>query len=97
MEPAPRNPGGPVLFYAGPRTTITMPTRAHRHQTPARSAAAPGLYRPSFEHDSCGVGFVATLDRMPSRKVVSLGLSALARLIHRGAVGADARTGDGAG
>ena len=74
-----------------------MPTRAHHHQARALSAAAPGLYRPSFEHDSCGVGFVATLDRMPSRKVVSLGLSALARLIHRGAVGADARTGDGAG
>jgi glutamate synthase domain-containing protein 1 len=49
------------------------------------------------ERDRCGVGFVASLRRQPSREVVSIALSALRRLVHRGAVGADPRTGDGAG
>ena len=61
------------------------------------SAGRPSLLLPETDHDSCGVGFVATLDRRPSRRVVDLGLTALRRLQHRGAVGADATTGDGAG
>ncbi|MHB8323475.1 MAG: glutamate synthase large subunit [Candidatus Dormibacteria bacterium] len=74
-----------------------MPSPELRNQLASRVAPGPGLYHPCFERDACGVGFVATLDREPSRKVVSLGLQALGRLLHRGAVGADARTGDGAG
>src|SRR5581483_11352526 len=56
-----------------------------------------GLYDPRFEHDSCGVGFVARVSGAPSREIVEMGLEALSRLAHRGAVAADGRSGDGAG
>ena len=57
----------------------------------------PGLYDPSFEHDACGVAFVARLDGVPSHETVERALVALANLEHRGAAGADKDTGDGAG
>jgi glutamate synthase (NADPH/NADH) large chain/glutamate synthase (ferredoxin) len=57
----------------------------------------PGLYDPSFEHDACGVAFVARLDGIPSHETVERALVALANLEHRGAAGADVDTGDGAG
>src|SRR5690554_1406269 len=56
-----------------------------------------GLYNPVYEHDSCGVAFVATLRGTPGRDIVDLGLTALKNLEHRGAVGAETETGDGAG
>jgi glutamate synthase domain-containing protein 1 len=56
-----------------------------------------GLHDPQFEHDACGVAFVARLGRPASHEVVERGLLALDRLEHRGAEGADADTGDGAG
>ncbi|HEU4349143.1 MAG TPA: glutamate synthase large subunit [Actinoplanes sp.] len=56
-----------------------------------------GLYDPSQERDSCGVAFVADLYGRRSHDVVSQGLSALIRLDHRGARGAEYNTGDGAG
>jgi glutamate synthase (NADPH/NADH) large chain/glutamate synthase (ferredoxin) len=56
-----------------------------------------GLYDPRFEHDACGFAFVARLDAEPSNEVVVRALEALERLEHRGAAGADADTGDGAG
>ncbi|MBN2544654.1 MAG: glutamate synthase large subunit [Spirochaetes bacterium] len=55
------------------------------------------LYNPEFEHDSCGVGFIATLKRKSEHKIIEMGLTALTNLTHRGAVGGDANTGDGAG
>ncbi|MDR1293511.1 MAG: glutamate synthase large subunit, partial [Bifidobacteriaceae bacterium] len=63
----------------------------------ARRAAARGLYAPTFEHDSCGVAFVATLRGEPGRDIVDSALTVLGNLDHRGAVGAEANTGDGAG
>src|SRR5271166_5788709 len=51
----------------------------------------------SNDHDACGVGFVAQLGGAASHAVVERGLSALARLAHRGGVDADGRSGDGAG
>src|SRR4029079_5691836 len=56
-----------------------------------------GLYDPANEHDACGVAFVATLSGVPSHTIVAQGLEALRNLDHRGATGADPRTGDGAG
>nr|WP_239000955.1 glutamate synthase large subunit [Jiangella asiatica] len=56
-----------------------------------------GLYDPRFEHDACGVAFVATLDGVPSRAIVDHGLTALSNLDHRGASGAEPDSGDGAG
>ena len=56
-----------------------------------------GLYDPAYEHDACGVAFVARLDAVPSHETVRRALAALSNLEHRGASGADAETGDGAG
>jgi glutamate synthase (NADPH/NADH) large chain/glutamate synthase (ferredoxin) len=58
---------------------------------------ADGLYDPRFEHDACGVAMVARLDNAPTHDVVARALEALDNLEHRGAEGADIRTGDGAG
>ncbi len=56
-----------------------------------------GLYDPSFEHDSCGIGFVVRLDGIPSQQIVQDGIQVLINLEHRGAIGGDKTTGDGAG
>ena len=54
-------------------------------------------YKPNYEHDACGVGFIASTDGKKLRKVVELGIQALKAVWHRGAVDADGKTGDGAG
>ena len=59
--------------------------------------AAQGLYDPRAEHDSCGVGLVTTVNRSPERKIVDDAIEVLVNLDHRGAVGAEENTGDGAG
>ena len=59
--------------------------------------APSGLYDPRFEHDACGVGFVAHIKGVRSRSIVSMGIGALCNMEHRGATGAEADTGDGAG
>ncbi|MBU2043780.1 MAG: glutamate synthase large subunit [Candidatus Omnitrophica bacterium] len=56
-----------------------------------------GLYDPRFEHDNCGVGFVCNINGEKSYTIVKKGIEVLNRLKHRGAVGADPATGDGAG
>ncbi|MCG2713634.1 MAG: glutamate synthase subunit alpha, partial [Candidatus Omnitrophica bacterium] len=58
---------------------------------------AQGLYDPRFEHDSCGVGFVCNVKGRKSNQIIRQGLEVLRRLSHRGATGADPKTGDGAG
>ncbi len=58
---------------------------------------ASGLYDPQFEHDACGVAFVATLTGNASHEIVQQALTALRNLDHRGASGAEVDTGDGAG
>jgi glutamate synthase (NADPH/NADH) large chain len=56
-----------------------------------------GLYRPEFEHDSCGVAFVVDVHGRRSHQLVRMGLDSLCHLEHRGASGAEVNTGDGAG
>ena len=56
-----------------------------------------GLYRGQFEHDSCGVGFIANIKGRKSHKIVTDGLTMLERMNHRGACGCEPNTGDGAG
>ena len=56
-----------------------------------------GLYDPAAEHDSCGVNFVANLRGNRSHHIVATGLGALCNMEHRGAVGSDPNSGDGAG
>src|SRR5678809_113924 len=55
------------------------------------------LYRPESEHDACGVGFIAQINGKRTNQVLRYGLQSLCRLAHRGAIDADAKTGDGAG
>ncbi len=61
------------------------------------TSARRGLYDPRFEHDSCGVSFVADIKGRASHELVLTGLRALTNLEHRGATGAEPDTGDGAG
>ncbi|HEY5233443.1 MAG TPA: glutamate synthase large subunit [Verrucomicrobiae bacterium] len=56
-----------------------------------------GLYDPQFEHDSCGLGFVVDMKGRKSHQLVSDALKILVNLDHRGAVGCEPNTGDGAG
>jgi len=56
-----------------------------------------GLYDPQFEHDNCGVGFVCNIKGEKSNLIIRQGIEVLRRLSHRGAVGSDPKTGDGAG
>ena len=56
-----------------------------------------GLYDPQFEHDACGVGFVANTNGQASHDIVKKGIDILLNLVHRGACGCDPLTGDGAG
>lgn len=56
-----------------------------------------GLYDPAYEKDACGVGFVCNIKGGKSNSILKDGLTILKKLSHRGAVGADPKTGDGAG
>jgi glutamate synthase (NADPH) large chain len=69
-------------------------------QTPASSyqpVPAQGLYDPRHEHDACGVGFVVHIKGQKSHSIVKQALQLLVNLLHRGACGCEANTGDGAG
>ncbi|WP_068777008.1 glutamate synthase large subunit [Paenibacillus sp. FJAT-26967] len=65
----------------------------NRNAPPSRQ----GLYDPRFEHDACGIGFVANMKGKPSHEIVGQALTVLCNLDHRGGQGSEANTGDGAG
>lgn len=73
------------------RGALAASTRASGH-----SAVPPaqGLFDPSMDRDSCGVGFVAELSRKPARSVVTDALKMLERMTHRGACGCESNTGE---
>ncbi|RQP09984.1 MAG: glutamate synthase large subunit [Microbacteriaceae bacterium] len=78
----------------------TTPAPQGRHDAYARFSAVPpaqGMYNPRFEKDACGLAMVATLRGTAGHDIVTNALDALRHLEHRGAVGSDAGTGDGAG
>jgi len=63
-----------------------------------RDLPAPqGLYHPAFEHDACGVNFIVHMKGLRSHQIVEHGIGALCALQHRGALGSEVNTGDGAG
>jgi len=62
-----------------------------------RFPPALGLYDPGQEHDSCGVGFLANVHGDKSHTLIQKGVEVLRNLEHRGAIGGDQKTGDGAG
>ncbi|KAK1322249.1 hypothetical protein QJS10_CPA03g00166 [Acorus calamus] len=76
-----------------PRLRVVGPSMA-LSQVPEKPL---GLYDPSFDKDSCGVGFVAELSGVCSRKTVTDAIEMLRRMAHRGACGCETNTGDGAG
>src|SRR3981189_1726952 len=77
---------------AAPASKPAEPAREHSWRPPAE-----GLYDPSLEKDSCGVGFIANIKGKKSHQIVSDALNILCNLEHRGAVGAAPRAVDGAG
>jgi glutamate synthase domain-containing protein 2/glutamate synthase domain-containing protein 1/glutamate synthase domain-containing protein 3 len=84
-----RKSADPALSTGGSRPRPGIPgERAHR---------GGSLIDERFDHESCGVGFVATLDNQPSHDILTKALTALARLAHRGAVAADGKSSDGIG
>ena len=72
---------------------MEQPVGAHHGQLPSPH----GLYDPQFEHDACGVGFVAHIKGRKSHSIIEQALGVLANLAHRGACGCDPETSDGAG
>ena len=60
-----------------------------RNSSPAGYPAPTGLYDPRFEHDACGVGFVANIKGRKSHEIISHGLQILRNLDHRGACGCE--------
>nr|CAB3464511.1 unnamed protein product [Digitaria exilis] len=84
-ERAARRHEGVVASAAGVRSMSKIP------------GSSIGLYDPSFERDSCGVGFIAEISGEPSRKTIDDAIEMLERMSHRGACGCEKNTGDGAG
>ena len=70
---------------------------SHQPRPPFGLPPKQGLYDPAFEKDACGVGFVVNIKGEKSHAIVSQALTVLMNLDHRGARGAEANTGDGAG
>lgn len=72
-------------------------SKTHLHFKMNQIQASPLLYKKDFEHDACGVGLLANINGERSHTLLQKSLQALKNLAHRGAVDADAITGDGAG
>jgi len=77
--------------------TSTVEASRQPSQAPQMQPPKQGLYDPQHEHDACGVGFVVQMKGKASHDIVQQGLTVLLNLDHRGAVGAEPNTGDGAG
>src|SRR5918911_1131464 len=95
-----RSPVQQVSTAAPSRIPSRAPSPCARRRRESAMQAFPppqGLYDGEHEHDACGVAFVATLTGVPSHDIVAQALTALRNLEHRGAAGAEANSGDGAG
>ena len=62
-----------------------------------KNSQLPSLYDPAFEHDACGIGFVAHLRGKKSHSIVEDAIIMLQNMEHRGGCGCDPDSGDGAG
>src|SRR3974390_1643299 len=90
LEPRNEAFGAPVRALRGRRCE-------HAVARTTMSASSFGLFDPTLEKGSCGVGFIADIKGRKAHKIVEDALTILVNLEHRGAVGADPRAGDGAG
>ena len=80
-----------------PATHATTATGQPGFGSPANATQIAPLWDPAYERDSCGVGLVVRVSGEASHDILARALDGLVNLTHRGGVGADARTGDGAG
>ncbi len=90
----------PRLAMARPSPGPHAGLGGHTHLGTRKLSGIPqavGLYDPQFEHDSCGVGFVAHIKGKKSHDIVLNALTMLEHMDHRGACGCEENTGDGAG
>ena len=87
----------PAVSTGGSRPTPAVAGEPGRVRPSAEAPWGASLVDPRFDHESCGVGFVATLTNQPSHDILSKALTALSRLAHRGAVAADGKSSDGIG
>jgi len=99
LPPGGMHPGSRVPATVAP--AVAPADAGFRAGTPGSSfssvPARSGLYNPANEKDACGLAMVATLRGTAGHDIISLALEALRHLEHRGAIGSDAGTGDGAG
>ena len=80
------------------RNDVKTPlAQARDDKSNSTMASNNGLYIPAFEHDSCGIGFVANIKGNKSHQNISDALTVLENMEHRGACGCENNTGDGAG
>jgi len=84
------------MLKGQPLSSSVIPPLQSTSTTPGLPAKQ-GLYDPRFEHDACGIGFVAHIEGKRSHTVVQMALEALGNHEHRGALADDRKTGDGAG
>ncbi len=100
-RPSPRTgrlvPDRPQRPVAAPSIGGAASPSSPRRAPSARRSGRPSLYDPRFEHDACGVGFVADVGGRSRTAVLRLALAGLASLGHRGAFAADGESSDGAG
>jgi hypothetical protein len=94
-QAAVRRPSSAAAPSPSPRAGAA-PKRKSVRADAGHSAVPPaaGLFDPSMDRDSCGVGFVAELSRKPARSVVTDALKMLERMTHRGACGCESNTGE---
>ena len=89
--PAPTSPASVRTSYDALREDVAP------RRLPVLPSDSVGLYDPAFEHDACGVGFVADIKGRRSHQIVRDADQVLRNMSHRGATGAESNTGDGAG
>src|ERR1039457_471416 len=84
-------------FHGSADPDHTYNRKIRIQMNPAGLPEKQGLYDPRYEHDACGVGFVANIKGVKSHEIVTQALTILDNLDHRGACGCEPNTGDGAG
>src|SRR6202789_1256965 len=78
------------------RSPVSSLTRTSQGVS-ASTGVLASLVDERFDHDSCGVGFVASVDAFSTHAILRQALTALSRLAHRGATAADGKSSDGVG
>jgi len=85
------------FLYFRTQVFTTLPIQRKNMIQTKDSLSGAGLYRPDYEHDACGVGMIVNIHGAKSHELVDAALKVLENMKHRGAEGADNKTGDGAG